>query len=206
MTEDGLLLNVSGNVTVKVVDNTPSFTDISNTTEVWYNDAVNFVGARNIMNGTDSSSFQPNAELSRGMIAQMLYNLEGQPESSTDKSFGDVDGQWYSDAVLWAAEMGVVSGYNNGDFGANDNMTREQMATILYRYSSNKGYDMTVSSDMSDFSDAGETSSWAQDAVAWAVSIGLMSGKGDGSIDPQGTASRAEVATVFMNYCQNVAQ
>jgi hypothetical protein len=158
------------------------------------------------MNGVGENSFQPDAKLSRGMIAQMLYNLEDQPTVNVSKSFTDVDEAWYTDAVLWAAELGIVDGYNDGSFGANDNITREQLSAILYRYASTKGCDTSLIGDMRAFTDIDETSSWAQDAVAWAVGAGLLSGKGDGTLDPKGTASRAEVSTVLMNYCQNVAQ
>jgi hypothetical protein len=206
LSDNGILVNLSGDVTVKIIDNTPDFQDVSSENPSWYRDAVNFVAARGIMSGTDANSFQPDENLSRGMIAQMLFSLENKPATSTEKSFSDVGGAWYTDAVLWAAEMGVVSGYPDGSFGANDNMTREQMAVILYGYSKMKGYDLSTAGDVSSFTDGAETSAWAKDAVEWAVGIGLMSGKDGGILDPRGTASRAEVATVFMNYCQNVAQ
>ena len=106
----------------------------------------------------------------------------------------------------WAAECGIVNGFGDGTFGPEQNITREQMAQILMNYAKYKGYDMTAKGDVSAFTDAAEISGWAQDAVSWAVGEKILSGKGNGILDPAGTATRAEVAQIFMNFCENIAK
>ena len=115
-------------------------------------------------------------------------------------------GAWYANAVDWAAGEGIVSGYGNGKFGPEDNITREQMALILYGYAQYKGYDVSASGELSSFTDGASTSSWAAEAVQWAVGSGLLSGKGGGVLDPQGTATRAEAASIFMRFARTVME
>ena len=134
-----------------------------------------------------------------------MDRLQNTPIPNTANTFQDVtDDQWYSNAVLWAAEHEIVGGYGNGQFGPTDSITREQFAVILYNYAVYTGVDTTASSDLSSFTDAEFTSAWAKEAVSWAVSVGLLSGKGNGILDPTGTATRAEVAQMLMNYCTKV--
>ena len=166
----------------------------------WYEAAVTYAYRSGLMKGTSEGQFSPQVHLSRAMIVQILYNREHAPASSA-ASFPDVpQGQWYTGAVTWAAELGIVSGYDNGFFGPDDQVTREQLAVILHRYAQHKGYDTAQEGDLSAFPDSSSTSAWAGDALAWAVGHGVMSGKGDGTLDPTGTATRAEVAQMLMNY------
>ena len=123
-----------------------------------------------------------------------------------DASFADVaDGQWYSEAIDWAAANGIVNGYSATKFGPEDSITREQMAAILYRYADMKGYDMPAGSAL-NFADAGSVSGYAVEAMQWAVAEGLINGVGDNTLNPQGTATRAQVATILMRFCENVAK
>ena len=175
------------------------FTDVPD--GIWYEEAVRFVYDNGIMQGTAEGRFTPYGVTTRGTIVTMLYRLEGEP-AVTGSDFADVaDGQFYSNAVAWASANGIVSGYGNGSFGPSDNVTREQMAVILHNYAVFKGYDVSASGDLSVFTDSGAISSWAQESMAWAVGSGLMSGKGSGVLDPSGTATRAELAQMFMNFC-----
>ena len=172
----------------------------------WFYEAVQFAFESGMMNGTGGSSFQPNAMLIRSMIATILWRLEGSPDGNPVR-FTDVsDGQWYTEGVNWAAANDLVNGYGNSTFGPKDDITREQMAAILYRYAQFKGYDCTVQGDLSRFADGGQTSDWARDAVVWAVDKGLLTGKGGGLLDPKGTATRVEVATILMRFVENISR
>lgn len=178
------------------------FTDVK--TADWYYDAVQYVYEKGMMTGTGATTFSPNNTTSRGMIVTILHRLDGTP-SATGAAFTDVPaGQWYTDAVAWASANEIVGGYGDGKFGPDDPITREQMATILYRYSRYKGYDTTVSGSLSGFPDAAKTSSYAADAMGWAVGTGLIAGMDDGTLAPQGSATRAQAATIFMRYCENI--
>ena len=170
----------------------------------WYYDAVRFVYGKGMMNGTSPTAFSPNATTSRGMIVTILYRLEGEPAAGT-ASFTDVPaGQWYSKAVAWAAQNGIVDGYGSGAFGPNDNITREQMAAILYRYASYKGYSVTASSSTSSYSDASQISSYAQTAMSWANATGLITGTSSTTLAPKGNATRAQAAMILMRFCEVV--
>ena len=172
----------------------------------WFYEAVQFAVSSGMMNGTGNNSFQPGINLSRSMIATILWRLEGSPAGNPAR-FTDVpDGQWYTEAVNWAAANDLVNGYGNSTFGPEDDITREQMAAILYRYAQFKGYDHAVQGDLSCFTDGGQTSDWARDAVVWAVDKGLLTGKGGGLLDPKGTATRAEVAAILMRFVENISQ
>lgn len=203
-TENGVALAVEGNVTVKIVDNSKNFNDVK--TGDWHDNAVTFVAAREIMDGIGGNNFAPNTVLSRGMIAKVLHNFENNPETTADNLFNDVDDNtWYTDAVKWAAEQKIVEG-NGNNYAPNDNITREQLAAILYRYANVKGYDVTKTGDLGTYNDGAKTSTWAQTAMEWAVANGVLSGKDGNRLDPKGAASRAEVAQILMNFCTNVAQ
>lgn len=184
LTDDGLQITVDGSVVVKVVDNSKDFTD-SNT---WASDAIDFVTSRELFNGTSEDTFSPEENMSRAMLATVLWRLEGK-ESGDGMDFADVDaGKWYSDAISWASEKGIINGYGD-TFGTNDPLTREQMITILYRLVGEPDISTSVSG----------TSAWAADAMAWAVETGLIQGDGNG-LNAQGTATRAEVATILMRF------
>ena len=180
------------------------FTDV--TSGDWFYDAVAYVYDKGMMEGTTDTTFAPAMNLTRSMIAQVLYNLEERPEAPGAAGFPDVAaGAWYADAVNWAAARGIVKGYDTGAFGPEDSVTREQLAAILYRYAQVKGYDTTQGGmAVREFSDSASISDWAQEAMAWAVNAQVLSGKGNGVLDPQGTATRAEVAQMLMNFGEHV--
>ena len=188
---------------IKVVDNSKSFSDVPLT--YWGIDAVDFVSSREIFIGTSDSIFTPEGTINRGMIATVLYRLENTPTLTDIISFSDVGGnEWYTDAIQWAAENNIMSGYGNNRFGPMDSVTREQLAVILYNYTASNGISVEAAGDLSVFHDAEDTSDWAKEAISWAVGVGLLSGKGNGILDPTGTATRAEVAQMLMNYCTKV--
>ena len=165
----------------------------------WYYDAVSFVYNKGIMNGVTSTTFEPNSTITRGMVVTMLWRMAGEPYVSGG-SFSDVaSGRYYSTAVAWAAKNGIVDGYSSTVFGVNDPVTREQFATILYRYAKYMGYSTTGSS-LTGYYDANSVSSWARDAMGWAAKNGIITGSGNSRLNPTGTASRAEVAQMFMSF------
>lgn len=185
---------------------TPSYYDVP-TTE-WYHNAVLYVSEQGMMAG-NNGYFSPNDRLTRGMMAQILYNIEKTPGAGT-ASFPDVtSSDWFASAASWASTQGFMSGYSNGRFGPNDPITREQLAAILFRYSSTKGYNVSASAELSTFPDHAATSDWAVSAMRWAVGTGLLSGKtgvAGTRLDPTGTATRAEVAQILMNFGTKIAQ
>jgi hypothetical protein len=133
--------------------------------------------------------------------------MEGKPAVSGEIAFADVkSGEWYTDAVLWASKNGIVSGYDNGAFGTNDPVTREQMATILYRYAGYKKYDTAVTGDLTAYTDADSITPYALPAMKWANARGLITGRTASTLEPSGTATRAEVATILMRYVNHLAQ
>ncbi len=186
---------------------TPSetkFNDVS--ANDWFASAVDYVTDRGMMNGTGTNTFGPKANTTRGMVVTVLYRLENEP-STAAASFTDVaSGAYYANAVAWANANGIVSGYGNGKFGPNDKVTREQLAAILYRYAQYKKYDVSVGEDTNimDFDDVRQISSYAVPAIQWACGAGVMSGKSTYTLDPKGDATRAEVAAMLMRFCENV--
>lgn len=203
--ENGVVLNVEGNVTLKIVDNTETFTDVE-PVHHWATDAVEFVAARELFNGTGNHQFTPNGDMTRGMLVTVLYRLAYEPESG-DGGFADVDtNAYYADAVVWAENAGVVNGYGNGSFGPNENVTREQLVTILYRYAVKKGYLTGHTGSLSGYADVGSVSSYAAEAMCWAVEIGLVKGVDDTHIAPLNNAARAQVATILMRFCEKVVK
>ena len=176
------------------------FTDVD--ADDWFYDAVAYVYENGMMEGTSDTTFVPDMALSRAMVAQVLYNLEEQPEAAASAGFPDVAADaWYADAVNWAAESGVVTGYDTGAFGPEDAVTREQLAVMLYRYAQYNGYDVTASAD----SDAASVSAYAETAMSWAVGEELFQGVGASLLSPSTSASRAEVATILMRFTQTEA-
>ena len=185
---------------------TISFLDVKKSD--WFYDAVSYAVENGLMNGMSEDIFAPNTPLTREMLAVVLYNVEGQPESAGVNPFTDVKADiWYTDAILWANENGIVAGYDNGAYGVGDLITREQFATILYRYAQFKGYDTTQGGmAVREFSDYENISDYARPAMAWAVNAGIMGGMDDGTLMPQGKATRAEAATMLMNFCENMVE
>lgn len=174
--------------------------------EQWFYDAVKYVYDNEMMNGVSATEFAPDASLTRGTIARVLFNLEG-AASGAAATFDDVPADaWFADAVNWAAANDIVTGYGDGTFGPDNNITREQMATILYRYAQFKGYDVSVKGDLSAFTDGADVSEWAKDALSWCVGVKLINGRDNGTVDALGTATRAEIAQIFMNFCENIAK
>lgn len=170
----------------------------------WYYDAVNYVCSKNMMNGTGNNMFSPNANITRGMIVTILYRLEGAPEVSGN-AFSDVaSGMYYTDAVIWAAENGIVNGYGNGVFAPDEPITREQLAAVLYRYADYIRCGTAGRNDLSRFSDAKTVSAYALTPMQWAVESGLINGVGSGILQPGGTATRAQAAMILMRLCEEV--
>ena len=160
-----------------------------------------------LMDGTSATAFAPLMTTNRAMIVTILWRQAGSPVVDYAMNFSDVEeGLWYSEAVRWAAAEGIVTGYSDTVFAPDDTVTREQLAAILYRYAESKGYDLSAKGDLNAFTDGGKTSSWAAEAMEWAVGAKLLSGKGGSVLDPAGTATRAEVAQILMNFCQSVEQ
>ena len=171
----------------------------------WYRDAVDFVVGNDLMNGVSYNLFAPNDTMTRAMVVTVLYRLEGEPHVYGGARFTDaVRGSWYADAVAWASENGIVKGTSDTTFSPKQDVTREQLAAILYRYSEYCGYRMSGGMSIAGFSDAGEVSAYARDAVKWAYGIGLIEGRTATTLAPKGTATRAEVATILMRYCKYV--
>lgn len=180
---------------------TVSFTDTS--TEDWFYDDVAFVISQNIMNGVGDDSFAPYVAATRGMITTMLHRMEGEPATTIDNLFTDVtSGSYYEVATIWSQECGIVNGYDDGSFAPDEDITREQLATILYRYAQYKGYDTESAGALSDFTDEDAVSDYATTATSWAYGIGLLTGKGDGTLDPTGTALRCEIAAILQRFAQ----
>ena len=182
------------------------FTDVNS--DDWFLAAVQYVYENDRMAGTSSTTFQPEVNLTRAMAAQVLYNLEGQPAVTGDTTFTDAAdaGDWAVKAITWAEQTGVVAGIGDGLFDPTANVTREEFAQMMYNYASYKEYDLTLEGDLSQFEDASAISSWAETAMSWANGSGLINGHDDGTIDPQGTTTRAQAASILMNFDQNVVE
>ena len=189
-TESGVVLILSGGETVKLVDNTKTFADVADT--FWGADAVAFVSSRELFNGTSASDFSPNTAMDRAMIVTVLARLDG-----VDTTAGSA---WYEAGVQWAVSSGISDGS-----GLDQNLTREQLAVMLYRYAQYKGYDVSAGEDANilSYADAFDVSEYAIPAMQWACGAGVISGK-DGALDPAGSATRAEVAAMLMRFCQFV--
>jgi hypothetical protein len=170
----------------------------------WFYDAVEYVSRIGLFAGTGNGQFSPNAPITRSMFVTVLWRNEGSPAFATSNPFGDVqEGAWYEAAVKWATANGVVSGYGNGLFGTNDVITREQMAAILYRYALKKGAEAGATSDLSGYKDALQVSSWAYDAMKWAVGAGLIKGETETALAPGNQANRASAASILMRFIEN---
>ena len=194
--ENGVAALLDGSATVKVVNNSKEFMDVDS--ESWYADGVDFVSSRELYKGVGNDQFDPTGDMTRGMLVTVLHRLEDEMEHNYGGSFHDVEeDNWYTDAIHWAADHGLVNGYGNGDFGANDEMTREQMITMTFRYLKWLGVDTSARGDLNTFTDSKEISDWAKEAMEWGVGAGIIEGIGDGLVDPEGNATRAQVA-VFM--------
>ena len=169
----------------------------------WYSEAIAYVYALGLMQGVAEGEFAPNANLSRAMLAQIIYNMAGQPETSANSSFADVaDNVWYSKAISWANAQGVVTGYSAAEFAPNAEITREQMIVMLWRYAGQPA----TSWQQADFPDWPQSSAYARQAICWAAECGLIKGHSDGTLRPQATATRAEAAQVLQNYLTKISK
>jgi len=179
------------------------FTDVLR--NAWFYRSVRYAYSNDLMTGTAEGVFSPDVNLTRAMIVTILWRLEGRPTALNGGTFSDVrDDRWYSAAVAWAGETGIASGVGNGRFAPGDTATREQLATILYNYAGFKGVDTTAGSFANEFSDEGSVSSWALDAMQWANANGIIRGRTLTTLVPGGTATRAETATMFMQFAEKL--
>ena len=157
------------------------------------------------MNGEGENTFNPNGNLNRAMLVTILYRLESLPEITEASKFTDVAaGQWYSEAVIWASENGIVNGYEDGTFKPMNNVTREEMAAILMRYAEFKKIDTSATKDISGYKDAAQVAEWAKQNMSWTNSAGLIQGDENNNLNPQGKATRAEAAMILMRLVKNV--
>ena len=155
------------------------------------------------MKGMDENRFEPNTKVNRAMLTMILYNMEGMPTYTAENSFKDVKASdWFAKSVAWAKANHLVSGFTEESFKPNQKMTREQLVKVLYEYAKFKDYDVTDLASLNGYKD--QTSSWAREAMSWAVAKGLIKGKGNGTLDSKGECTRAEVAEVLMKFTENV--
>ena len=182
------------------------FTDVK--TGDWFYEAVQYVYDKGMMTGVSADRFAPASTTTRGMIVTILYRLENEPAVSGGSAFTDVEsGAWYADAVAWAAANDIVNGTSATTFAPNSPITREQMATMLYRFAQYKGMDaVTLQEHLTGYPDGGQVSDYAIPAMNWAVGQGLIAGMENGTLVPQGSATRAQVATILMRFCENIMQ
>ena len=171
----------------------------------WYTEAVNYVYTYGLMNGMTETSFEPNSPMSRAMLVTVLWRAEGSPAPAGATPFTDLKSKWYKDAVAWAYENDIVNGMTATTFGPDVSISREQIATIIYRYAEFRGDDVSARANLNTFPDASKVSKWAKDALSWAVAEGIISGTKSGNttiLDPKGNATRAQVATILMRYLE----
>ena len=179
------------------------FTDVP--ASHWAHDDITYVYENDLMNGTDGSLFSPESTTTRAQVVTVLYRLAGQPAADWENPFWDVPASaWFHDAVTWAWENDITGGVSSTHFGAGNAVTREQLATFLYRYAQDQGYDTSARADLSGYSDAGLVSSYATEALSWANATGLITGTTATTLSPQGSATRAQVATILSRFCQDV--
>ncbi|MBO4725019.1 MAG: S-layer homology domain-containing protein, partial [Firmicutes bacterium] len=209
--EDGIVVMLEGSETIKVIDNTKSFSDVSG--NEWFAGNVAWAAAREIMKGIGGGIFDAGALTNRGMISQILFNLDGArataaQEGAAAERFSDVStSNWFVSSVGWMVANGIAQGRGD-DFGATDPVTREQLAVMFFNYAKFIGADTSVSGTVVKFADGSEVSPWAQEAMAWAVGMGLIQGTllDDGTIvlDPQGSSTRAMVAAITQRFCEGL--
>lgn len=190
--------------TPETPDQIGSFTDVD--TDDWFADAVQYMLDNGMMNGVTDTTFGPGTTTTRGMIVTILYRLEGEPDTTASSFTDAASGMYYADAVAWAQANSIVTGITETIFAPDQAITREQMAAILYRYAQYKGYDVTASNDLSSYTDASRISAYATAAMQWANAEGLITGNTSTTINPTGNATRAEVATILMRFCETVTK
>ena len=189
-----LVLGFSLNLTAFAAGEDTGFSDVA--VDAWYTDAVAYVRDNGLMGGTSDTTFEPEGTMTRSMLSATLYRLAGSPAVTGEDAFSDTEeGVWYTDAVLWASQQGLVGGYGNGLFGTNDPVTREQIAVLLWRYAGSPAAEAGA-----DFADEGTISDYAAQAVDWARASGVVSGAEGNRFLPQSNATRAQVAAILRNY------
>ncbi len=195
-------------------DNTcPMYPYLDLNPDLWYHDGIHFCIDNGLMGSTNTEKliFNPSGTTTRAMIVTILWRLEGSPAVDYLMTFEDVaSNTWYTEAIRWAAAEGIVTGYSDIKFGPNDPITREQMATIMWRYADGEGYDITLgeNTDLSSFGDADDVSAYAVPAMKWACATGLVQGIASGTVInlvPQGNATRAQSATILYRFCEYFA-
>ena len=176
----------------------------------WAHEGIDFALENGLFNGTSATTFVPGGDMTRAMLVTVLWRLDGTPAPTGVNSFSDVPtGKWYTRAVAWAAENGVVNGMGNGRFDPEGRVTREQIATILFRYAQKKGFDVSARAELSAFPDGGSVSRYAREALSWAYAEELITGTRTAQgilLAPQGNATRAQVATILMRYVKNIVR
>ena len=180
------------------------FTDVAE--DVWYEEAVRYAYFHNIMEGMSATKFSPNISLTRAQAVQVLYNLEGQPTVSESATFPDLVYQWYKPAISWAEQTGVVDGYEDGTFRPDQPVTRQEFAQMLYNYGAYKDYDLSAQGDLTAFPDGDSVQAWAETAMTWANGNQLINGHDDGTLEPGGTTTRAQAASILMRFDQKLAE
>lgn len=196
-----------GNVTVSaafVEKNVTPFTDVK--TADWWYEAVKYVYENKLMAGTSTTIFEPTAKLNRAQAVQILYNLEGQPAVTGTADFTDVSGHWALNAITWGAKNNVVAGVGDDRFDPNADVTREQVAQMMYNYAKFKGYDLSVAGDLNSFSDVSKVSVWAVAALTWANGNELINGHEYGTLEPGGDCTRAQAASILVNFDLNLVK
>jgi hypothetical protein len=179
-------------------DTTVSFTDVDK--NQWYNEAIEYVVSKGVMEGNGDGTFTPGKDLTRAALAQILYNAAGKPEVTVEDTFTDVAAdKWYATAITWAAQNGVVEGYDDGTFKPNKEISRQDLAVMLWRYA---GKLEAGADTLESFTDAANVSDYAQEALQWATENGIVQGKDNNVLDPKGNATRAQAATMVMRYLQ----
>lgn len=198
-------IKLDGNKTVYAAwreagtSNGSPFADIKN--DQWFYDDVMFVYEKGLMNGASDNAFEPSGTATRGMLAAILWRQAGSPAAESAAAYKDVPaGRYYTDAIRWTTEQGVYTGFGEGVFRPDEEITREQLAAVLYRYAKFKGADVTKTGDIAGFADAGKVSAWAQEPLKWAVGNGIVNGQGNNTLNPQGMAQRADIAAMLHRF------
>ena len=173
----------------------------------WAYESIKYVYEHSLMQGTDEATFAPDANMTRAMLVTVLYRMANPEATESTHNFEDVpDGEWYSDAVIWAAANGMVSGVSRDRFAPNEDITREQLALIIYRFAKMQGIDTTGAANLEGFTDASDVSDWSLDAIKWANFVSLVNGTSDTTLSPKDTATRGQVAEILMRFCENIAK
>ena len=171
----------------------------------WYHEAVDYAVSKGLFNGTSTTTFAPDGAMTRGMLVTVLHRMEGTPKAKETPKFVDLTQGWYKDAVAWAAENGIVNGKDEEHFDPEGKVTREEAMTMLMRYAKFKDMDVSATVELTKFTDAGQISSWASDAVRWAVASGLINGVTPTTLVPKGESTRAQIATILMRFQTKLA-